>query len=241
MQHLSKFSSILLASTLAFVGCVTINEGPEVKPVPNFTINNNNCNAACVVTFQNTTIGEKVKYQWDFGDGKTSVEESPSHEYGAMGVYEVRLTAQNSGGVESIAKQVTIDAPTLPTKCSIKSVSITQQNIFGQAWDLTDAPDIYVRALDDLGNTYTRTQTYSNEQGINLPILINSFFIDLTFPENNKSYMLRLYDDDGASSEIMKDFSFKPSDYMPTFGQNTTQFTVTDADLTMVVVLEWTE
>lgn len=242
MQYTFKILNFLLLSVLFFVGCVTINEGPKVKPVPNFSINNDNCHAACTISFQNTTIGEKVQYQWDFGDGGTSTEENPAHEYAQMGTYQVKLTAQNTGGAESVVKPVTIAAPTLPNKCSIKSVSITQQSVFNiGTWDLTDYPDIYIRTLDDLGNTYTRTQTYSNESGTNLPLLINNFFTDLNFPDNSQTYMLRLYDDDGATSEIMKEFSFKPADYLPIAGQYTTQFTLTDADITMVVVLEWTE
>ncbi|HUH33586.1 MAG TPA: gliding motility-associated C-terminal domain-containing protein, partial [Daejeonella sp.] len=34
-------------------------------------------------------------YLWDFGDGSTSTEESPSHEYTAFGEYNITLTAYN--------------------------------------------------------------------------------------------------------------------------------------------------
>lgn len=241
MQQSFKILSFLLFSVLAFVGCVTINEGPKVKPVPNFTINNNNCHAACTISFQNTTIGEKVQYQWDFGDGKTSIEESPTHEYAQMGVYDVKLTAQNTGGAEFITKQVTIDAPSVPTKCSVKSVSITAQNVFGSNWDAPGYPDVYVRILDNLGNTYLKSTTLIDENGTNLPILINSFYTDLIFPDNAVSYKFRMYDEDGSNDEIMEEFSFTPNDYLPAMGQNTSQFTLANSDVMMVVVLEWTE
>ncbi len=237
-----KFLSFLIFPVLAFVGCITINEGPKVKPVPNFTANNDNCHATCAVTFQNTTIGEKVQYQWDFGDSSTSVEENPTHEYTQMGTYSVKLTAQNTGGAESISKNVSINAPSLPTKCNVKSVSITSQNTFGiGAWDLTDYPDIYVRILDNLGNTYLQSGVRLEENGANLPILINTFYTDLNFPDNTKSYTFRMYDKDEVSDQIMEEFTFTPNDYMPVSGQTTSQFTLTNSEIMMVVVLEWTE
>nr|WP_136251003.1 S8 family serine peptidase [Ningiella ruwaisensis] len=39
-----------------------------------------------------------VSYLWDFGDGMTSTEESPSHIYPATGAYEVTLTATDAEG-----------------------------------------------------------------------------------------------------------------------------------------------
>ena len=45
-------------------------------------------------SFNNTTIGA-VEYFWDFGDGETSTEENPDHQYeqGATGSYDVMLIA----------------------------------------------------------------------------------------------------------------------------------------------------
>lgn len=43
-------------------------------------------------TFNNQSTGA-VSYTWDFGDGNTSTEISPSHVYAANGAYEVCLTA----------------------------------------------------------------------------------------------------------------------------------------------------
>ncbi len=52
-----------------------------------------------------------TSYEWDFGDGTSSNEESPSHTYAADGVYTVTLTAFNECGSVSTTQQVTIVTP----------------------------------------------------------------------------------------------------------------------------------
>ncbi|WP_080419153.1 WD40/YVTN/BNR-like repeat-containing protein [Burkholderia ubonensis] len=47
--------------------------------------------------------GGAVTYAWDFGDGATSGDASPSHTYAAAGQYTVRLTVSNSVSVSSSA------------------------------------------------------------------------------------------------------------------------------------------
>jgi PKD repeat protein len=49
------------------------------------------------VTFENysTSINNKLTYLWDFGDGDTSTEINPIHEYATNGYYTVKLIAKN--------------------------------------------------------------------------------------------------------------------------------------------------
>lgn len=44
-------------------------------------------------TFRNTTSGDPLAYQWDFGDGETSPAISPFHTYETPGVYTVTLVS----------------------------------------------------------------------------------------------------------------------------------------------------
>ena len=44
---------------------------------------------------------EKLFYLWNFGDGTTSTEVSPTHVYGEKGAYTVELTVKDSRGKES--------------------------------------------------------------------------------------------------------------------------------------------
>jgi hypothetical protein len=41
-----------------------------------------------------------VSYRWDFGDGRSSTAQSPTHNYGGAGTFEVKLTVKHAGGVQ---------------------------------------------------------------------------------------------------------------------------------------------
>ncbi|MEQ9438484.1 MAG: PKD domain-containing protein [Cyclobacteriaceae bacterium] len=53
-------------------------------------------------------------YFWDFGDGTTSAEEEPVHQYSEVGYYDITLVASNSLGCsDTLVKQIFIE-PLLP-------------------------------------------------------------------------------------------------------------------------------
>lgn len=57
------------------------------------------------VQFSNTSVGEVASYVWDFGDGTTSTEASPSHVFTTEGSYNVTLTITGSNGATSSQSQ----------------------------------------------------------------------------------------------------------------------------------------
>lgn len=62
------------------------------------------------VTFTNFSDNAD-SYSWDFGDGNTVTEESPTHTYAEAGDFEVTLTATNSSTSHTSSKTVTIVDP----------------------------------------------------------------------------------------------------------------------------------
>lgn len=68
-------------------------------PDANFSPSQNpvNFSNGGLVSFENLSINS-VDYFWDFGDGNTSNEPSPTHTYTEVGDYEVKLIAVNSEG-----------------------------------------------------------------------------------------------------------------------------------------------
>ena len=62
-------------------------------------------------SFENSSTGA-TSYLWDFGDGNTSTEESPTHVYATHNIYEVTLTATNDTNLSnSLTQTIDIQAP----------------------------------------------------------------------------------------------------------------------------------
>lgn len=83
----------------------TINQYITIKdkPVANFTFTKN----VGSVQFTNTTIGGDT-FDWVFGDGEFSSEESPFHEYQDPGIYKVTFTVTNECGTTSKTLNITV-------------------------------------------------------------------------------------------------------------------------------------
>ncbi|WP_318186596.1 PKD domain-containing protein [Pelagicoccus enzymogenes] len=53
------------------------------------------------VAFYDESFGDVSKWRWDFGDGQTSSEANPTHQYAKTGHYVVTLTVENEAGERS--------------------------------------------------------------------------------------------------------------------------------------------
>jgi PKD repeat protein len=60
------------------------------------------------VVFSNQSTGSPANYSWDFGDGATSADASPTHVYAGSGAYVVRLTASLGNASATFARVVPI-------------------------------------------------------------------------------------------------------------------------------------
>jgi hypothetical protein len=72
-----------------------------------------------VFSFTDLSYFQPVSWHWDFGDGATSGEPSPLHEYPAPGIYEVCLTVCNGQGLcDTLCRPVEVLAvgTTTPTQ-----------------------------------------------------------------------------------------------------------------------------
>ncbi|MCD4527480.1 PKD domain-containing protein [Nocardioides sp. cx-173] len=85
---------------------------PNVAPTASFTQSTTALAAAFTSTSTDTdgTIGS---YLWQFGDGTTASEASPSHVYANAGTYEVTLTViDDDGGQSTVTASVSVTDPT---------------------------------------------------------------------------------------------------------------------------------
>lgn len=65
-----------------------------------------------LVNFTNTSQNNPLSYSWDFGDGATSTQQTPSHVYGANGAYYACLTVSNASGSDTFCDTVRVTAIT---------------------------------------------------------------------------------------------------------------------------------
>jgi PKD repeat protein len=222
---------------------------PPTPPVASFGFPNTGLSAPCDVVFTNTTSGEFVTFEWDFGDGGTSRVKTPTHRYNTAGTYTVVLTAVNAGGSGSATKLITIGAQTAPianfsfpntpniagtavvfTNTTIGS-SCTYLWAFGDGTNSTEANPSHT--FTNAGTYYVR-MTATNNGGTNFvektveiqaapivytPVTLNSFYATATDNLNN---ML------GTSSSgylspgtIPTYYQFSSSSYSTDINQNT--------------------
>lgn len=58
------------------------------------------------VRFQNFSTGYIGRYLWDFGDGSSSLERSPTHVYLSEGIYTVKLNVITPTGAQGVATKL---------------------------------------------------------------------------------------------------------------------------------------
>lgn len=76
---------------------------------------NNEISCSSAVYFDDLSQEIPQSWFWDFGDGATSTEQNPVHEYAEEGEYTVTLIAANDLGQDTATLVLTIDLPEPPT------------------------------------------------------------------------------------------------------------------------------
>lgn len=136
-------------------GCSdTIRSSINVLPKPqaNFSANPvQSCQVPVTVTFTNTSVGA-LTYLWSFGDGQTSTDPNPVHQYTSAGLFNVRLISTNASGCSDTLVQeqlIKIELPSaainnLPQKgCTpfswtFDATVVASEPITGYLWNFGD-------------------------------------------------------------------------------------------------------
>lgn len=104
MKKTLMFAAIAL---VAFVGYSCKPKAEAPKAMFEYEVDADN---ATIVQFTNLSKNAAT-YMWEFGDGQTSTEVSPKHEYAEDGTYMVKLTAEGEGGTNSYTEEISLTAP----------------------------------------------------------------------------------------------------------------------------------
>lgn len=81
-----------------------------VKPQPSFTLPARKLVAPAKVTFANNSRNAE-SYEWNFGDGATSRDANPTHDYKHSGNYTVVLKARNKNKIITTKQMIQVTAP----------------------------------------------------------------------------------------------------------------------------------
>jgi PKD repeat protein len=118
-------------------GCIdSISKNVTAYELPDADFNVSNACLGSGVSFTNKSSisAGSLSYSWQFGDGFSSTQKSPSYNYSNSGIYTVKLTATSNNGCKAIDSQnVTIHPKpsanfSTSNQCSNKAVSFTNSS-----------------------------------------------------------------------------------------------------------------
>lgn len=90
-----------------------------------------------------------VSWEWDFGDGNTSNEKDPVHQYGEGGYYKVKLTAKDNAG-NSVTAQVSLAVALTPY--ALLTGDHTAEGYDGKTWRLTQSHTVNDKLVNSDAN-----------------------------------------------------------------------------------------
>lgn len=168
----------------SFNGKLKAKEKKFLAPNPKFKGFPRKGSPPLTVRFQNFSNKEAVRFLWDFGDGSTSTEANPTHEYVTEGEFTVQLRMITSlGGQGIVTKKAYVKVsedygfafmyatPEIGTTATTFTfVDQTLGNIIQRYWDFGDG----TRVVEDDPDIHTATHTYT-EPGTYDPTLLVVF------------------------------------------------------------------
>ena len=162
------------------------------------------------IEFINSSVNA-VRYEWDFGNGKTSANENPSIVYDKAGSYKVTLAAYNEDNVVSNYSANIFVGKRYIVGFNINAISFLDGN--GHAWDTSgEGPDLVFLLNSAENSNYKYTEVANNvkqsDLSFGLPMLDKN--VELTDAE--WEFYLYDYDDDLNGSEFMASWKFNPKE-----------------------------
>lgn len=180
-------------------------------PTVDFSIATNTC-LGDITAFKDNSVppaGTTVKsWLWDFGDGKTSAQQNPTHTYATAGDYTVALTITDNNGCTTIATKTTHVAKLPVAGFSVSAINCEKEGVTfinnststdgainKWVWDYGDGSPIEtltggtpVNHIYATANTYNVVLTITTDKGctstITNAVKVNHLpVVDFTFPD----------------------------------------------------------
>lgn len=188
------------SNTATQTNYITVNTVPATGY--NFMTNAN------TTTFTNTTTNG-TSYSWDFGDGNSSTDSNPVHEYAGDGTYEVVLSATNDCGTTTSTQTVVISSlpqagftSNVTSGCdplTVEFMDLSSANTTSWEWEFTGGNPSTSTGQNptvtyDAPGTYSVTLTAINAVGENTVTQTNYITVNTTPTPNfsNTTNMLQV-------------------------------------------------
>jgi PKD repeat protein len=161
-QHPGAEAHLLMAKYLWNSTLYCENIAPPVSaPVAAFSANATNICVGDTVQFTDSSSLSPTSWSWVFGDGNTSILQSPLHKYNFAGRFGVSLKVSNSKGFDWENKSGYINAstcavptptPTPPSPTGCVFINITGANIEAgsQDWTVTSGNTTWGTTITNL-------------------------------------------------------------------------------------------
>lgn len=146
----------------------------QAQPVPAFTYR---AYEKLVLGFTNNTLNQASAFLWTFGDGTSSTQRHPIHQYAVAGTYVVILTAKNSAGQQASTSSIisvsyvstAVDFTTVKSGLLVKFTD-TSTKVGTRSWDFGEGTTSETTAPLHRYSTagdYQVTLTIGGEEKIN--------------------------------------------------------------------------
>ena len=175
-------------------------------PTASFDFTLSQSQAPANVTITNTSTNA-LTYAWETSDGKTSTEANPVFTFNEGGTYEIKLTASNNDGSNSITKSVVIENRPVPVKVSILYLDFTTWE--PGVWDPSGAPDVYFKIWSGDNLIYNGKQFVVNDIHMN-----HTWYFDPVIEAPaNAPLTVELYDVDEEEDHVIRTLSYDLPNY----------------------------
>lgn len=138
----------------------------SVKPTANLSANPRDVCAFVNVNFTDLSTGNVTRWLWDFGDGATSTDQNPIHQYEDTGFFTIRLIVWNGNCPDTIifSNYIHIKPPIAAFTPSFNcadpyTITFTDASIGPDEWHW-DFGDGTTSTLQNNVHTYATTGTY---------------------------------------------------------------------------------
>jgi len=184
-------------------------------PIASFTSSDTKGQAPATISFTDLSTNSPTSWYWDFGDGSTSDQGSPTHTYNKAGTYTVTLEVTNPAGSNSTSFDIDIsDGTETPTDNTTPTDNPTTTDtptptptvaIGGSVTDEQYNPLAATVIVSYSGNSHTANSNPDGSYSINVP-MNTDYTISAQYTDaNNNIYVSDTISDTTGTSDVTKD------------------------------------